>query len=63
MRAFPESDFFSGKGEKLPSMAHIKTVYDAVKFSIGFKNPLLCFLELRSTVKEEKAIDAVIEEE
>jgi rubrerythrin len=64
LRAFVESEFFLGKGKSLPAMDHIKTVYDAVKFAIGFeKETLLYFLELRSIVKEKKAVDTVIEEE
>jgi rubrerythrin len=64
MRAFVESEFFLGKGKALPSMDHIKTVSDAVKFAIGFeKETLLYFLELRSIVKEKDAIDEIINEE
>lgn len=64
MRAFVESEFFLGKGKSLPSMDHIRTVADAVKFAIGFeKETLLYFMELRSIVKEKDAIDEVINEE
>jgi rubrerythrin len=64
MRAFVESEFFLGKGKSLPSLGHIQTVLDAVKFAIGFeKETLLYFMELRSLVKEKKTVDAVIEEE
>jgi rubrerythrin len=64
MRAFVESEFFLGKGKSLPSLDHIKTVIDAVKFAIGFeKETLLYFLELRTIVREKEAIDEVINEE
>jgi len=64
MRAFVESEFFLGRGKSLPSLEHIQTVLDAVKFAIGFeKETLLYFLELRSLVREKKTVDAVIEEE
>jgi rubrerythrin len=64
MRAFVESEFFLGKGKSLPSLDHIKTVGDAVKFAIGFeKETLLYFLELRTIVREKEAIDEVINEE
>jgi len=64
MRAFIESEFFLGKGKALPSMDHIKTVNDAVKFAIGFeKETLLYFIELRTLVKEKEVLDEVINEE
>ncbi|HXY61861.1 MAG TPA: ferritin family protein [Nitrospirota bacterium] len=64
MRAFVESEFFLGKGKALPTMDHIKTVADAVKFAIGFeKETLLYFMELKSIVKEKDVIEEVINEE
>jgi rubrerythrin len=64
MRAFVESEFFLGKGKALPSMDHLKTVKEAVKFAIGFeKETLLYFFELRSLVKEKEAVDEIINEE
>ncbi len=64
MRAFVESEFFLGRGKALPSMDHIKTVNDAVKFALGFeKETLLYFMELRSIVKEKDVVDEVINEE
>ncbi|HET7317633.1 MAG TPA: ferritin family protein [Nitrospirota bacterium] len=64
MRAFIESEFFLGRGKSLPSMDHIRTVDDAVKFAIGFeKETLLYFIELRTLVKEKEVIDEVINEE
>jgi rubrerythrin len=64
MRAFVESEFFLGKGKSLPSMEHIKTVKDAVKFALGFeKETLLYFMELRKIVKEKEVMDEVINEE
>lgn len=64
MRAFVESEFFLGKGKSLPSMDHLKTVKDAVRFAMGFeKETLLYFFELRSLVKEKEVVDEVINEE
>lgn len=64
MRAFVESEFFLGRGKALPSMDHLKTVSDAVRFAIGFeKETLLYFMELRSIVKEKDVMDEVINEE
>ena len=64
MRAFVESEFFLGRGKALPSMDHIKTVNDAVRFAIGFeKETLLYFIELRTIVKEKEVLDEVINEE
>jgi rubrerythrin len=64
MRAFVESEFFLGKGKSLPSLDHIMTVKDAVKFAIGFeKETLLYFLELRTIVREKEAVDEIINEE
>jgi rubrerythrin len=64
MRAFVESEFFLGKGTSLPTMDHIKSVQDAVKFALGFeKETLLYFMELRSIVKEKEVVDEVINEE
>lgn len=64
MRAFVESEFFLGKGKSLPSMDHIKSAKDAVRFAIGFeKETLLYFLGLRGVVKEKEVVDEVINEE
>ena len=64
MRAFVESEFFLGKGKSLPSMDHLRTAKDAVKFALGFeKETLLYFMELRKIVKEKEVVDEVINEE
>lgn len=64
MRAFVESEFFLGKGKALPSMDHVKTAQDAVKFAMGFeKETLHYFYELRNVVKEKEIVDEVINEE
>jgi len=64
MRAFVESEFFLGKGKSLPSMDHIKTEKDAVKFAIGFeKETFMYFLELRKIVKEKEIVDEILNEE
>ena len=64
MKAIVESEFFMGKNKSLPSLEHVKTVLDAVKFAIGFeKETLLYFYEMRNIVSDNKAIDAIIAEE
>jgi rubrerythrin len=64
MRAFVESEFFLGKGKSLPSMDHLKTVQEAVKFALGFeKETLLYFMELRTIVREKEVVDEIINEE
>lgn len=64
MRAFVESEFFLGKGKSLPSLDHIKTVKDAVKFAIGFeKETFLYFSELRNIVREKELVDEILNEE
>jgi len=64
MRAFVESEFFLGRGKSLPSMDHLKSSQDAVKFALGFeKETLLYFMELRTVVKEKEVVDEVINEE
>ncbi len=64
MRAFVESEFFLGRGKSLPTMDHLKTVQDAVKFALGFeKETLLYFMELRTLVKEKEVVEEVINEE
>lgn len=64
MRAIVESEFFLGKDKSLPSMAHIKTVDDAVRFAIGFeKETLLYFHGIRDAVREKEIVDEIINEE
>lgn len=64
MRAFVESEFFLGQEKALPSMDHLKTPQEAVKFALGFeKETLLYFMELRSIVKEKELVDEIINEE
>ncbi len=64
MRAFVESEFFLGRAKALPSLDHIKSVSDAVRFAMGFeKETLLYFMELRAIVKEKDTVDEVINEE
>jgi len=64
MRAFVESEFFLGRGKSLPSMDHVNTVQDAVKFALGFeKEALLYFMELRTVVREKDVVDMIINEE
>jgi rubrerythrin len=64
LRAFVESEFFLGNSKSLPSMDHLKTVPDVVKFAIGFeKETLLYFMELRSIVKDKAVVDTIIDEE
>ena len=64
MRAFVESEFFLGKGKSLPSMDHLRSVKDVVRFAMGFeKETLLYFLALRGVVKEKEVVDEVVNEE
>ncbi len=64
MRAFVESEFFLGKGKALPSMDHLRSVKDVVRFAMGFeKETLLYFLALRGVVKEKEVVDEVVNEE
>lgn len=64
MRAIVESEFFLGKNKALPSMEHIKTVSDAVKFALQFeKETLLYFYGIKDAVKEKDIVDEIINEE
>lgn len=64
MRAFVESEFFLGRGKALPSLDHVKTVKDAVRFAMGFeKETFMYFLELRNIVREKEIVDEILNEE
>lgn len=64
MRAIVESEFFLGREKSLPSLDHVKTVEDAVRFAMGFeKETLLYFYSLRDAVKEKDVVDEIINEE
>ena len=64
MRAIVESEFFLGRNKSLPSLEHVKTVEDAVRYAMGFeKDTLLNFYGLRDAVKEKDMVDEVINEE
>ena len=70
MRSIVESEFFLGNNKSLPSMEHIKSVEDAVKFAMGFeKETLLYFYYLSDAIKvlntpdKEEAIESIIKEE
>lgn len=64
LRAIVESEFFLGKNKSLPSLEHMKTITDAVKFALGFeRETLLYFYSLRDIVKEKEIIDEIINEE
>lgn len=64
MRAIVESEFFLGREKSLPSLDHVKTVEDAVRFAIGFeKETLLYFYGLRDAVQEKDVVDEIINEE
>ena len=63
-RAVVESEFFLGKDKSLPSMDHLKTVADAVRFAMGFeKETLLYFVMLRDQIREKDVVDEIINEE
>lgn len=64
LRAVVESEFFLGSHKSLPSLEHLQSVDDAVKFASGFeKETLLYFLGLRDIVKDKGVIDEIIMEE
>ena len=64
LRAIVESEFFLGNNKALPSLDHVKTVDDAVKFAMGFeKETLLYFHNLRDLVREKDVVDEIINEE
>ena len=70
MRSIVESEFFLGNNKSLPSLEHIETVKDAVRFAMGFeKETLLYFYYLSDAIKtvspsdKEGTIDKIIKEE
>lgn len=64
LRAVVESEFFLGSHKSLPSLEHLRSIDDAVKYALGFeKETLLYFLGLRDIVKEKGTIDEIITEE
>ena len=64
LRSIVESEFFLGKNKSLPSLEHITSVNDAVKFAIGFeRETLLYFYSLKEIVKEKDVVNEIIEEE
>ena len=64
MRAIVESEFFLGREKSLPSLDHVATVEDAVRFAMGFeKETLLYFYALRDAVQEKDMVDEIINEE
>ena len=64
LRAIVESEFFLGKEKSLPSLEHLESVEDAVRFAIGFeKETLLYFHSLRDVVEEHVIIDDIVNEE
>ncbi|OGW58210.1 MAG: hypothetical protein A2Z09_06600, partial [Nitrospirae bacterium RBG_16_43_8] len=64
LRAIVESEFFLGRNKSLPSLAHVKSIGDAVNFAMGFeKETLLYFYEIRNIIKEKDIVDEIINEE
>jgi rubrerythrin len=64
MRAVVESEFFLGNNKSLPSLEHLQSIDDAVKFAMGFeKETLLYFYGLRDLVKDHEVFNVIIEEE
>ncbi len=64
LRAIVESEFFLGKNKSLPSLKHLETAADAVRFAIGFeKETLLYFHSLKDVIKEKEILDVIIDEE
>lgn len=64
LRAIVESEFFLGTNKSLPSLEHLETIEDAVRFAMGFeKETLLYFHSLKDIVKEKGPINRIIDEE
>ena len=64
LRAIVESEFFLGKNKSLPSLEHLKSFADAVKFALGFeRETLLYYYSLKDVVKEKELVNEIIEEE
>jgi len=64
LRVIVESEFFIGKEKSLPSLEHVNTVPEAVKFALGFeKETLLYFYAVRDVVQEKSVVDEIISEE
>ncbi len=64
MRSIVESEFFLGNNKSLPSLEHLESVEDAVKFAIGFeKETLLYFYHLKDALNDKDAINEIIKEE
>jgi rubrerythrin len=64
LRAIVESEFFLGNNKSLPTLEHIQTASEAVKFAMGFeKETLLYYHSLRDIVKDKGPIDEIIKEE
>ncbi len=69
LRSIVESEFFLGNEKTLPSLEHIDSVENAVKFAMSFeKETLLYFYYLSDALKvvssdKEAAIDKIIKEE
>jgi rubrerythrin len=64
LRAIVESEFFLGSNKSLPSLDHVKTVLDAVRFALGFeKETLLYFYAIKDVIQEKGVVEQIIEEE
>lgn len=64
LRAIVESEFFLGKNRSLPSLEHLKSSADAVKFALGFeRETLLYYYSLKDVVEEKETLNEIIEEE
>jgi len=70
MRSIVESEFFLGNNKSLPSLDHIESIEDAVRFAMGFeKETLLYFYHMSDALKvvsspdKEGVIDRIIKEE
>jgi rubrerythrin len=64
LRAIVESEFFLGSNKSLPSLDHVKTVLDAVRFALGFeKETLLYFYAIKDVIQEKGVVAQIIEEE
>ena len=64
LRAIVESEFFLGKNKSLPSLEHLTSAADCVRYAIGFeKETLLYYYGLKDSVNNQDLLNEIIEEE
>jgi rubrerythrin len=64
LRAIVESEFFLGNNKSLPSLEHLNSGEEAVKYALGFeKETLLYYHGLKDSVKDKEILNEIIDEE